>query len=77
MMPDAGRGHLARFRALCRQALGDAPPRDALDALLADPVDRVSWEIFRLVAIAGEEGVTVADVLASLSGRRVAGVAAA
>lgn len=77
MMPDAARGHLARFRALCRRALGDAPPRGAVDALLADPVDRVSWEIFRLVAIEGEEAVTVADVLASLSGRRANGIAAA
>ena len=77
MMPDAARGHLTRFRALCRRALGDAPPLGALDALIADPVDRVLWEIFRLVAIEGEENVTVTDVLASLSGRRVAGIAAA
>lgn len=77
MMPDAGRDHLARFRALCRRTLGDAPPRGLCDALLADPVDRVMWEIFRLVAIEGEDAVTVPDVLAALSGRRVAGIAAA
>ena len=77
MMPEAARGHLARFRALCRGALAGAPVRHDLGALLPDPVDRVLWEIFRLVAIEGDDAITVPEVLAALAGRRAAGIAAA
>jgi asparagine synthase (glutamine-hydrolysing) len=76
MMPDAARGHLARFRSLCRRTLADVPPRDAVDALFADPVDRVLLETFRRVAIEGDRSATVTDVLAALSARRVAEAAA-
>jgi asparagine synthase (glutamine-hydrolysing) len=76
MMPDAARGHMARFRSLCRRTLADVPPRDECDALFADPVDRVLLETFRRVVIEGDRAATVTDALAALSARRVAEVAA-
>ncbi|MEH6720464.1 MAG: asparagine synthase C-terminal domain-containing protein [Aurantimonas endophytica] len=77
MMPEAARSHLHRFHALCRRALADAPRRDELDALFAEPADLVLFEIFRRTAFEGEEAVTLQDVLAAISGRRTAEIVAA
>lgn len=77
MMPEAARGHLNRFRALCDRAIPvRARQAHEFGGLFDDKSDFVLFEMFRRVTFDDDGSVDIREIVADLAGRPEAALAA-